>query len=75
MYISGSLQDFSHRVHQLAQSGLDLNLFETEGYNYTGDWTANKWGFNPQRIFTTTANTILASGLTFDQVFTGRRYF
>lgn len=50
MYISGSIENFESRLHQLAISGADISNFITEGKIITGQYPTgadfaliNKW--------------------------------
>ena len=50
MYISGNIEDFESRLHQLAISGADINSFIAEGKTLTGQYPTgadlaliNKW--------------------------------
>lgn len=50
MYITGSIENFESRLHQLAISGSDINTFITEGKSLTGQYPTgadihliNKW--------------------------------
>lgn len=50
MYITGNIEDFESRLHQLAISGADINTFITEGKSLTGQYPTaanlaliNKW--------------------------------
>lgn len=50
MYISGSIENFESRLHQLAISGADINNFIIEGKDLTGQYPTgadtaliNKW--------------------------------
>lgn len=71
MYISGNFFNFENRLHQFANSGQDLLLFQIEGNSYTGvKWTyINKWNQEFRHIFleisgfSTTGKYITNSGV------------
>jgi hypothetical protein len=53
MYITGQLFDFESRLHQLPQSGADLNSFIIEGKSLTGNY------FTGQNIYPTGMSSML----------------